>query len=161
MASTSKDLNDAPTEQVPVTESGPAPKTINVTAGVMNSSEDKVPAKLFDDNDFGNVQNSNGDQPIFKPGESFNTEKVPCTIPELEEPPKKVAKVVSTGKTAKMLGEVATTPEREFFGVNLLKKMNPPGTGSSAYTDADPVNLHHPDFIKKELWKKADGDADE
>ena len=52
-------------------------------------------------------------------------------------------------------------PSVTSHGVNLLKKMNPPGTGSSAYTDADPVNLHHPDFIKKELWKKADGDADE
>ena len=106
MASTSKDLNGAPIEhKLPVTESDPAAKSINVTADVMNSSKDKVAAKLFADNDLGNVQdsNANGDQPIYKPGESSNKKKVPPTIPELEEPPKKVAKAVSTGKTAKML----------------------------------------------------------
>ena len=80
--------------------------------------------------------------------------------PETEEgPPKQVAKVTpnkkykSTGKTARMLHEISSE-EREFFGVDLLKKIYEPGTGSSAYTENSPVNLHHPDYQKPKKQPK-------
>ena len=71
------------------------------------------------------------------------------------EPPKKVAKVKkeSTGKTARMLEE-AGSPQVAFFGVNQLKKMYTPDTGSSAYTEDSPVNLHHPDYQEKTMVKQ-------
>ena len=68
-----------------------------------------------------------------------------------EDEPKPEVKKVSTGKTDAMLAE-CSSPEIKFFGKNRLKKMNPPDSGSSAYTEDSPVpNLHHPDFIKKAL----------
>ena len=53
-----------------------APKTITFIDVVMNSPEDKVAAKLFRDNDLGNVQDSNGDQPIYMKVGWFPTCKV-------------------------------------------------------------------------------------
>ena len=38
--------------------------------------------------------------------------------------------------------------------MNQLKKMYAPDTGSSAYTEDSPVNLHHPDYQKKTMVKQ-------
>ena len=79
--------------------------------------------------------------------------------PETEEGPvpKQVAKATpkktkSTGKTARMLQEFREG-ELEFFGLPMLKKMYEPGTGSSAYTENSPVNLHHADYQKSKKPK--------
>ena len=50
--------------------------------------------------------------------------------------------------------EEAGSPQVAFFGVNQLKKMYTPDTGSSAYTEDSPVNLHHPDYQKKTMVKQ-------
>ena len=48
----------------------------------------------------------------------------------------------------------AGSPQVAFFGVNQLKKMYTPDTGSSAYTEDSPVNLHHPDYQEKTMVKQ-------
>ena len=67
-----------------------------------------------------------------------------------EGPPKKVAKIKteSTGKTARLLEEVGSQ-QVALFGVSQLKKIYTPDSGSSAYTEASLVDLHHPDYQKK------------
>ena len=70
------------------------------------------------------------------------------------DPKEEEAKVkkVSTGRTAAMLAENGLgSPEINVFGMRRLKKMYPPDSGSSAYTEDSPIpNLHHPDYIKKD-----------
>ena len=56
-------------------------------------------------------------------------------------------KTESTGKTQRMLATLSS-PERNFFPESQLKRMRPPGSGSSSYTEAPPPNLHHPDVKK-------------
>ena len=72
-------------------------------------------------------------------------------------------KTRSTGKTARMMEEVGS-PANRFFPKRQLKKMYPPGSSSSAYTEDSPLpNLHHPDYKRgkkpKGLFDGASGDT--
>ena len=56
-------------------------------------------------------------------------------------------KTESTGKTQRMMATLSS-PARNFFPESQLKRMYPPDSGSSSYTEPSPPNLHHPDVKK-------------